>query len=58
MTPNRLGAGYWSYTSILDLGAGQLVLVMGAVVMVVSAVEYADVRLVVESAVERQLTAG
>jgi hypothetical protein len=32
--------------------------VVGAVVVVVGAVEYADMRLVVESAVERRLTAG
>jgi hypothetical protein len=59
--PNTLGPGSenWSYMSILGLGAGQLVLVVGAmVVVVVGAVEYADVRLVVESAVERRLTAG
>jgi hypothetical protein len=58
--PNTLGPGSenWSYTSILGLGTGQLVLVVGTMVVVVSAVEYAHVRLVVESAAERRLTAG
>jgi hypothetical protein len=58
--PNPLGPGSenWAYTSILGLGAGQLVLVVGAMVVVVGAVKYADVWLVVESAAERRLTAG
>jgi hypothetical protein len=58
--PNPLGPGSedWSHTSILGLGAGQLVLVVGAMVVVVGAVKYADVWLVVESAAERRLTAG
>jgi hypothetical protein len=47
-----------SYTSILGLGGEQLVLVVGATVVVVCAVEYADVWLVVESVAERRLTAG
>jgi hypothetical protein len=48
--PNPLGPGSenWSYTSILGLGAGQLVLIVGAMVVVVGAIEYADVWLVVE----------
>jgi hypothetical protein len=58
--PNPLGPGSedWSYTSILGLGAGKLVLVVGAMVVVVGAVEDADVWLVVESVAERRLTAG
>jgi hypothetical protein len=58
--PNPLGPGSenWSYTSTLGLGAGQLVLVVGAMVVVVGAVAYVDVRLMVESAAERQLAAG
>jgi hypothetical protein len=52
--PNPLGPGSenWSHTSILCLGAGQLVLVVGEMVVVVGAAEYADVWLVVESAAE------
>jgi hypothetical protein len=48
--PNPLGPGSenWSYTSILGLWAGELV----PVVVVVGAVEYAEVWLVVESAAE------
>jgi hypothetical protein len=58
--PNPLGLGSenWADMSILGLGAGPVVLVVGAMVVVVGAVEYADVWLVVESAAERRLTAG
>jgi hypothetical protein len=46
--PNPLGPGSenWACMSILGLGAGQVVRVVGAMVMVVGAVEYADVWLV------------
>jgi hypothetical protein len=60
MLPNPLGPGSedWSYTSILGLMAGQVVVVVGAMVVVVGSIEYADVWLVVESAAERRLMAG
>jgi hypothetical protein len=58
--PNPLGPGSedWSYTSILGLVAGQVILVVGTMVVVVGAIEYANVWLVVESAAEKRLTAG